>query len=210
MTYNDLGFRPLYYNYFAILLNEELLPLINDFPNTEGANGALAYGYVDHEAGFTFELLAPARIIPEEGDATVLDGDESVRIIMRASSAGECELFNMAETAEFYDKMYVERISMIHDYYSTDEIEETRTLDFLDGCRDACYIDDVLVYIMKEGLNPEGVWVRMEKAVESLFSGVLLNEPDQDFGVHEKELINFVATQLEDGRIICVASMDDQ
>ena len=43
MTYNEIGFRPLYHNFAAIELTDNLIPLIESFPGYEDATGLIVY-----------------------------------------------------------------------------------------------------------------------------------------------------------------------
>lgn len=60
MKYDDIGFRGIYHNFFAVPIKDNLRTLIRDFPGADIANCILGYGYIDHEAGLTLEVLAPA------------------------------------------------------------------------------------------------------------------------------------------------------
>ena len=53
------------------------------------------------------------------------------------------------------------------------------------------YPDDILVIFLKDDYKPEGCWVRSMEVEEGRCIGKLLNEPDQDYGVHENDLIPF-------------------
>ena len=50
---------------------------------------------------------------------------------------------------------------MLKHYEVSEEIEETRKMGFLDKSRHDFYPDDVMVYLTRESLNPEGCWVRI-------------------------------------------------
>ncbi|MCW1073651.1 SseB family protein, partial [Streptococcus anginosus] len=82
-------------------------------------------------------------------------------------------------------------IEMLEIYNAGDEVEESRNMHFLDESRNPEYPDDVLVYPVKDGNNPEGCWVRIEGLAEDHIFGTLLNEPEQDFGCHEGDKIPF-------------------
>ena len=88
------------------------------------------------------------------------------------------------------------------------EVEESRSMDFLDGSRSPEYPDDVLVYLLKDGNKPEGCWVRIEGLADHEIIGTLLNEPDQNFDYHEGETIAFYAQQTEDKEIVLYSNMN--
>ena len=60
---------------------------------------------------------------------------------------------------------------MLHGYDAPEEVEKTRSMTFLDASRDESCIDDVLVYLVKDGLKPEGCWVRISGTRRSLDHG---------------------------------------
>ena len=63
------------------------------------------------------------------------------------------------------------------------------------------------MFLVKEGLNPEGCWARISGLGDHLFKGILLNEPDQDFGYHESEEITFFVRKTKDEKIVCISDM---
>ena len=67
MNYKDLGFRPFYKNFSILLKNDNIKDIVADLDVDEVFDGVLVYGYVDHEAGFTFEILSLALQVDEGG-----------------------------------------------------------------------------------------------------------------------------------------------
>lgn len=55
---------------------------------------------------------------------------------------------------------------MLEDYSAGEEVEESRSMYFLDESRSPEYPDDVLVYLLKDGNKPEVCWVRIEGLAE--------------------------------------------
>lgn len=103
---------------------------------------------------------------------------------------------------------YADKIEMLHHYDADEEVEKTREMSFLDGCRHEECIDDVMVFLVKEGLKPEGCWARIIGLGDHFFMATLLNEPDQNFGYHQGEKITFFVQKTEDERIICISDMN--
>ena len=58
-------------------------------------------------------------------------------------------------------KRFAERLEILKGYDPSAEVEKSRTFGFLDDARHPQFIDDVLVYLEKDGLNPEGCWARI-------------------------------------------------
>ena len=51
----------------------------------------------------------------------------------------------------------------------------------------------------------EGCWVRIEGRAGRNLKGILLNEPDQDLGVHRGETIEFTVNLNSENRIVLIA-----
>ena len=64
-----------------------------------------------------------------------------------------------------------------------------------------------MVYLTREGLKPEGCWVRICGLSEHSILGTLLNEPDQNFDYHMGEKIAFNVQKTEDDKYICYSNM---
>lgn len=96
---------------------------------------------------------------------------------------------------------------MLRPYDASEEVEKTRGMGFLDDNRDPYYIDDVLVYLTKDGLEPEGCWTRITGLGDHWFMGTLLNEPKQNFGYHLGEQIAFSLQKTDDEKVICYSNM---
>ena len=103
---------------------------------------------------------------------------------------------------------YADKVDYLDSYEPGEDIQKTREMAFLDECRDKYCIDDVKVYLLKDGLKPEGCWTRITGLGDHFFVGDLLNEPDQDFGYHLGERIGFWLQSTEDGHTICVSDMN--
>lgn len=205
MKYTEYGFRAFDHQFNAVELNSFLRGLIKAFPDSGKANILLTYGYIDHNAGLTLEVLAAGE---RKGDSFYFfDPDDGARVSLRMESVKDEEFYWFADESGDLKKRYEKKIEVLKGYDVEEEIEKTREMDFLDSSRDPYFIDDILVYLTKEGLNPEGCWVRIEGLGDHFFMGTLLNEPHQDFGYHVGEKIAFFAQKSEDGGIICYTDM---
>ena len=58
MKFKDTGFRALYRQFTVFPLSGESREDMAAYPQIEGANCLLAYGFIDREAGLTLEVLA--------------------------------------------------------------------------------------------------------------------------------------------------------
>ena len=97
--------------------------------------------------------------------------------------------------------LYRDKLEITLHYDAPEDVERSRRFDFLDEFRNEDYPDDMLVLTLKEGLNPEGCWVRLTGLGDKCFIGTLLNEPNQDFGYHMGEEIAFFIFTDDEGNM---------
>ncbi|MCR5662573.1 MAG: SseB family protein [bacterium] len=207
MKYKDSNFRILYHKFAAFMLTDSIRKSIKDFPYAEKANCVLTYGYIDHEAGLTLEVLS-AGLSTEDGLA-FFGGNDSIRSIIRIRDVENQEILFFEDEDGDLLKEHEKKIQALKHYDVSEDIEKSRDIPFLDDSRDSSCIDDVLVYFSKEGLNTEGCWVRISGFDKRGFVGILLNEPVQDFGYHVNDTVPFALT-LENNKIICAAIIGDK
>ncbi|MDE6034857.1 MAG: SseB family protein [Ruminococcus sp.] len=205
MYYKDTGFRALYKNFVAFTLRDNLKQCIDNYPNADKANCILTYGYIDHDAGLTMEILAAGI---KDGDSfTFFDTSTKARAFIRVGAIIEDEFFFFDDKDGELSKRYSEKLDVLNHYAVSEEIEETRKMAFLDKSRHEYYPDDVMVYLTKQGLRPEGCWVRIIGLGDHFIMGTLLNEPNQNFGYHKGEKIAFFVQQQEDKSVILYTDM---
>ncbi len=206
MTYKDTGFRALYKSLSAFPLTDIIKDSVDGFPDADQANCVLTYGYVDQTAGFTLEILA-AGIKTEKG-FRFFDGSDECSAKIRIDAVEDAEFALLKDTKGTLRKRYAGKIGMLASYDASEEVEKSRTFGFLDSCRDAYCIDDVLVVLEKDGLQPEGCWTRIIGLGDHYLMGTLLNEPYQDFGYHAGEKIAFFVRKTEDNKVTCYTDMN--
>lgn len=66
-----------------------------------------------------------------------------------------------------------------------------------------------MVLVVKEGLTPEGCWVRITDLGDKYFVGTLLNEPNQDFGYHMDDKITFFICSGEGDKNYLISNMNE-
>ena len=203
MKYAD-GFRALYKQCNALMLKEEdrLLQTLDGFPQMPNANCLLVYGYIDHEQGLTFEVLAVGR--KDEDSFAFASGESDTRVIIRASNLLDHDFYPVDAS---YEEEHAAKIDLLKHYDASPEIEQTRSMEFLDGSREPGFVDDVLVYFVKDEFDVEACWVRIEGVRAPRLVGTLLNEPNQDFGCHRNELVTFSVRKMQDGKAVCIAEL---
>lgn len=206
MNYKQTGFRAFYHHFCVLPLRKELAYCIEGFPRADEANAYLTYGYIDSEKGLSLEVVAAARV--NDDGVEFFDPAKDVRSFIRIDVVAEDPFgFEADEKGELAER-YAEKIAVTKEYAAEEDIEKTRDMSFLDPSRDEVFVDDVLVYLLKEGNKPEGCWTRIVGLGDHFFIGVLLNEPDQDFGFHEGDRIAFCVQETEDKKVICVSDMN--
>ena len=198
MNYKDLGFRPFYKNFSILLNNDNIMDIVADLDVDEAFDGVLVYGYVDHEAGFTFEILSLA-LQGDEGGFKFYDLPNDITYKLRYDAVKDCECLFSEKVFEEYMELFKDKISSLETYEENENVAKSRRFDFLDPFRHEECIDDVQVVLLKDGLQPEQVWVRIEDLGDKVIIGKLLNEPDQDFGYHLHEKVAFFVYTDEDG-----------
>ena len=206
MTYKEVGFRAFYHQFCALMLEKKLAASVKDFPGADEADCFLTYGYIDQTAGLTLEILACGK---KEGNSfRFFDTASDVRSFIRIGAVAEEEFFYFGDEDGDLAKRYTEKIAVLHHYDAPEEVEKSREMSFLDECRDDNCVDDVLVYLIKDNLKPEGCWTRIIGLGEHWFIGTLLNEPNQNFGYHQGEKIAFYAQKTDDGKFVCYTDMN--
>ena len=201
MKYTEMSFRD-------IVGKTIVLPLagfekaVEGFPGSQEADCILTFGYIDRDAGISFEVLCCGK---KEGEGLrFFEPEDSISAKIRAEAVEEKELIS----AKVLLDPYREKIEMLKKYLPNEEVLETRKMEFLDPSRDKIFPDDVLVYLCRDGLQPEGCWVRIEGLQNNCIIGSLLNEPHQDFDYHPGERIAFFLQKGPDGKPFCVSDMN--
>lgn len=105
------------------------------------------YGYIDNEAGFTFEILASAK---REGDRFIpLPNDGTVSLKVRRGSAAH---WNIILHPDVDTTPFEETIRFINEgYFKNEGLEFFRSMDAIDELRHPDFPDDLRVLFMKEG-----------------------------------------------------------
>lgn len=192
---------------------DELFDRIENFKLEEEVNSLLVLPYVDHQAGFSFQTVAVCLL---NGDDLLVyeraDEFQSMsNIRWDATTDFEFEyLDNLNIKADFDIEEYKSHARDVFKHYNDDKkILVLRMLPMLDEFRNEQHPDDILVFFFKEGLAPEGMWVRYDDFNEDheIF-GRLLNQPNQDFGVNMGDTVKFSFAKNQDGALFCVCDLD--
>lgn len=206
MKFKDTGFRALYRQFTVFPLSEESKKDMAAYPQIEGANCLLTYGFIDREAGLTLEVLAAG--YEQENKYVFFDPPRETPCIIRAENVEDQEFTLLNDRNKALRTRYAGMFGLLQEYEAGEEIEKTREMRFLDDSRHPCFPDDVQVYLMRSGLKPEPCWARISGMAENYIRGILLNEPEQDFGCHQGEEIAVNLDEAEDKKVICYANIN--
>lgn len=197
MKYREEGFRPLYKNFCVFPMNKVIKNALKDEKGIDEADGVMVYGYIDHLAGNTVEFIALTRHIDDEKYAFIKLPDDA-RFFARAENLADEEFeFLDYGNSHLYErfKLKIDRLSF---YDLSEDIVKSRSMTFLDEFRYENSFDDVKVILYKEGLELEGVWVKIESLGKGRIIGTIMNTPKQDFGVATGSQIAFVVNEGKD------------
>lgn len=162
--------------------------------------GGLFFGYIDHTHGFMLEVLA---LITKQGKKevyNVLKNDISFKIARLDVQKMEVRILKNVNMDVFKDK--IDKI--IVETQVDETIKNLRAYEVLDSSRHSEFPDDVMVYFLEEGKDPEACWVRLEGMRDGKMVGTLLTASKQDFGVKVNDTLSFGLTDMEDGKSACV------
>ena len=167
--------------------------------------GALMYGYIDHNAGFTFEIMT-LETKKQNIEYRIVPIGVSCKIPRFDVQEMNIEILDNVNVDLFQDKIdIVAKATQV-----SKELEELRLYKELDPSRHLEYPDDVMVYFLEEGKEPEACWIRLEGMQDGKMYGTVLTALHQDFGVKEKDTVYFGMTQMEDDKLACVWVKDHE
>lgn len=207
MRIEDYSFRELNHKFVLIKDVADRFRLYNmEFQCLEGDNSLLTYGYIDHEAGLSFEILCFAKK-DENGSIQLRTGNEKVTFKIRYDGMiGDIEIIPYdIGLAEFQSK-----IDMINEgYKGSDELEIIRKHTPIDRDRDKQFPDDVCAVLFKSDMKPERIWVRTETIVDGKIAGRLINQPFSDaFGLNVGDMVKLVSVPVNGGQITVIETAD--
>lgn len=202
MNYKNDGFRAIYNNFCCFELEGVLDQIAKEhLPNYSSANCVLTYGYIDHSSGLSIEIIACGR---KSSDGIYKFFAPNLAVRSYASIvAVEKTPFVVITPNEKLQMRYKEKLEILSEYQIDESIEYSRSMIFLDDSRDHYKIDDVQVFLIKKSFQVEACWVRIESLTDHSFFGKLINEPDQDLGVHLGDIIEFIVEKNRQAKCMC-------
>ena len=202
MKIQDYSFRELHHNYVLLKDIASRFRLYNlEFQCVDGDNSLLTYGYIDHSAGLTFEVLCFARK-DANGGIQLRPGKDSTSFKIRYDGMlGDVEVIPFdIRLVEFQKK--VDRVTA--GYSGSSNLELIRKHTPIDNDRNKQFPDDVCAYLFQSGVQTERIWVRTEDIVDGKVVGILINQPrSEKFGLNKGNLVKLVSVPVE-GRQVTV------
>ena len=205
-----ISFRDLYQKYILVkdIDRRTLLTIkAGGFHVREDDNAALLYGYIDHEAGLSFEVVSAACIFPDGAVALEPANPQTSMKLRYGSFSGEVQSYSFED---FEDPFLLKQEIIGSGYKADPGVEQLRGMKELDDSRAPGYPDDILVYFIREGLRNEGIWCRSEGVdMESRTVRMkMLNEPMGSFGKHIGDEVGVRLYTMTDGSVKAVAVLD--
>lgn len=183
-------------NKLIIIKNKDIGKKFSDELTNTDFDSILTYCYVDEEAGITFECLSNYN----NKNGTILHDlrdDSFYKIRFGAVINDDFTIFDKNDTGI---KELDNKINMISMHYDKNEdTKELRKCEIFDAFRVKGFPDDIMIYLVKEGLNTEKLYVKLFKIDGQKTFGKLLNEPHQNFGIHLNDIIEILIVQYGGG-----------
>lgn len=200
LTDLKMSFRLCYHKFNVVPIPDAFKKAFSSHLKLENANGILTYGYYDESAGLTLEILASVETV---GSVTrIIEHLEFMRLFMRIKEFIGQEITSINIPYDDLKTRFHNKLSVVKHYDCDTDLENVRQATALDTFRHEFCIDDVMVIISKNNLRPEGCWVHTKSLDGLYFKGILLNEPNQDFGVHEGDYVKFLPVMIDSENLI--------
>ena len=202
MLLKEMNFRDIVDKYLNIDAADMAQKLGSIFEVTDDVTGLLCYGYIDAQAGISFEILCCAVHDTDKKTLKLLHGNDEQSAKIRLAELLEAQAAvlpsEMPRLSEFKGK-----VEMVQKAYKADESTEAmRQLTSLDPARLATHPDIVTVYLVR-GDEAEAVQVLLKEVREVNIIGTLLSEPQAATGLHKGDEISFFLVRNEKG-IMCM------
>lgn len=174
MLLKEMNFRDIVDKYLYIEAAGVAQKLGSIFEVTDDVTGVLCYGYIDAQAGISFEILCCAVHDTAKKTLKLLHGNDEQLAKIRLAELMEAQAAvlpsEMPRLSEFKGK-----VEMVKQAYKADEATEAmRKLTSLDPARLAMHPDIVTVYLVR-GDEAEAAHVLPKEVREVNIIGTLLS-----------------------------------
>ena len=185
----DCGFRSLYHQLLLLIEDANCLKAASmSFPHKDGDNALLLYGYVDPEAGMSFEVLCMAWYDEEKGFSLRKTPKSTILKLRNDAIRGRLTPVGNADVWA----MFLPRILEINkNYRPSAAVQQFREVWLIDELRHPQFPDDIFAALPpeREGEEPEGLWAHLEDTEDENTIATLLNEPYRDCGLHRGDRV---------------------
>ena len=223
---SEFSFRELYGKYIQILDKEQAETLVNPIDIGDGeivraidcdmeVNSTFVHAYIDHEAGMSFQVLTVG--FYEDGSNRIHERTDFKSMINIRKDKFDDFNIRIIEDDSYFNDKYGEYVSNHNRFYTNENLERIRDFKAIDSLRDGIFPDDIIVVFFKEGMQNEGMWVRLERMDDDLLLingeegefpllyGKLLNQPNQDLGVNMGDEVRVALIRYETGEVVAFA-----
>ena len=197
MTLAEAGCRPFYRRICALELTDSLRKRCSEVPDIDEADCLVVYGYADDIDGLIIEVLGAATGFSDTALYT-FDAYDGKWLAIPAEEIKDVPFKELGFKEEDLEEGYRERIEALGNVYAPKEIEDLRLYDALDDFRDPYHPDIYEVLFVMPGLEDELCRVKMLRVGEYSFYGILVDQPEQDFGVHAGDIVEFWSLKLDE------------
>lgn len=206
MLLKEMNFRDIVDKYLYIEAAGVAQKLGSIFEVTDDVTGLLCYGYIDAQAGISFEILCCAVHDAAKKTLKLLHGNDEQSAKIRLAELLEAQAAvlpsEIPRLSEFQSK-----VAMVQKAYKADAATEAmRRLISLDPARLATHPDTVTVYLVR-GDEAEAAHVLLKEVREVNIIGTLLSEPETANGLHKGDEISFFLVRNEKG-IMCMKLLE--
>lgn len=206
MLLKEMNFRDIVDKYLYIEAAGVAQNLGSIFEVTDDVTGLLCYGYIDEQAGISFEILCCAVHDAAKKTLKLLHGNDEQSAKIRLAELMEAQAAvlpsEMPRLSEFKGK-----VEIVKQAYKADEATEAmRKLTSLDPTRLATQPDIVKVYLVR-GDEAEAAYVLLKEVRKVNIIGTLLSEPQKASGLHKGDEISLFLVRNEKG-IMCMKVLE--
>ena len=197
-------FRDLYKQYVYLHTRNNFAKLTSFYQGTEEATGVLAYCCAVHEQGLVFEMLCCAYLNEQENKLHFYSLYPQVSVKFRWATVHTAQEILLPEVVVQDSILKSLAAAVYQSCIYNEAVEKTRFLLALDHLRAVDNPDVVEVHLVHGDDGDEKCHVLIENISEMNLSGILLDEPQQDLGLHKGDTLNFYLVKNKQG-IMCIA-----
>ena len=129
MRAKNIDFRKISDNFWLVSINDKLRKIVEEYPGVDLANFILCYGYIDHEAGLSLEVLALSSKDAEGFHIFEPRTDISSKI--RIGAIKDENICFLEDRNGELRKRFAFQIGILDDYAVEEDIQESRKMKVL-------------------------------------------------------------------------------